>query len=1079
MSFKKFFKRTISLLVSLSVMMTMVTVCVFAEESEITVCVSVSKYGEFVEDADGEAVAAVPVRLSGKAEYTIDDALREVHELYYNGDDGYASGESDFGVSLIKLWGDTSGNFGYQLNRGTVSVMGLTQPIAHGDFIDAYINKNKYPDNEAYSHFDQSMLSLVMNEETTLILSAASGYDENWNTIFSPCDGAQILIDGEATELVTDEEGKVTLSFEEDGMHIISAIKSTDGEPVITAPVCRASVAPYDCAVTVPLGAEVYVGKKDKAHYMPFTEITATELETENNTDTYYYELENDSVYNFRVTTEDYVTYGGTFIKKSGYRLNITEEMLALDGKTKSDTDRDVNSLNGTNLGDIYFNINAQGYLKLNMEDTYRVIPLRNRQTSVSGGDNYFIEPDFHYTVINEDGEADESVVKVDEDGLLTAVGDGTAIVLVTYDAIQLGDKFYGSIWQENTGVFVVSVGAGDSGIDTGMTVHKGLNNPEYKLSGDMIDAEHDVIYFIGEKGSYEFAPITEGCTVSVANPLVGESMTFNGFEELTAENDTFSVPLTEGRNIVKIEKDGKAEYQVITAKSVNVTVNGGKDVKAGDEISVEFDRLYHPADKLAGIYNMYALPIYTEVSGYTDILVGGAPTQYDFASNTETQTVGAVLEEGKSQWGSLEYTLGEKIKVPKNYDGDTFTLSGGKIRAYFYGDSFGNHRGITVETGKAPNLNAEEKVAWLGILPDIEIPIKKDSTGGGSSVPSITVKFTLMGDEEHGNDSSEIHTYTKDNLDVWVEQTSVNVPKGSSVADVIKKVLDAENIPFTNPTGDYIESVKDLAEFDNGPYSGWQYVINGKHSDVGISNKTVKNGDKIVLHYTDNYKKEKDTVSSSSGGGGGGSGSKIPSGTSGEAVSKPEEKEEKMPQSIFEDVNSDDWFYDSVNYAYENKLMNGTGDGFEPDSAMTRAMLVTVLFRMDNPEKAEAEAGFEDIPDGEWYTDAVNWAAAKGIVNGISDTEFAPNDNVTREQMAAIFYRYAQHKEYDTKNKADLSGFADSEEISEWAEDAVMWANAEGLINGTSETTISPMETATRAQVATILMRFCENTEK
>ena len=181
-----------------------------------------------------------------------------------------------------------------------------------------------------------------------------------------------------------------------------------------------------------------------------------------------------------------------------------------------------------------------------------------------------------------------------------------------------------------------------------------------------------------------------------------------------------------------------------------------------------------------------------------------------------------------------------------------------------------------------------------------------------------------------------------------------------------------------------------------------------------------------------------------------------------------------------FDDVAAGSWYEEAVAYAVENSLFKGISDTeFAPNSDMTRAMLVMVLYRLENPEESERTHSFADVADGEWYAQAVAWAAESGIVNGVSDTEFAPNDNITREQMAAIIYRYAKIKGYDTEKASELTDCADANEISEYALDAVKWANAAELINGISETSISPNTTATRAQVAAILMRFCENVAK
>lgn len=184
----------------------------------------------------------------------------------------------------------------------------------------------------------------------------------------------------------------------------------------------------------------------------------------------------------------------------------------------------------------------------------------------------------------------------------------------------------------------------------------------------------------------------------------------------------------------------------------------------------------------------------------------------------------------------------------------------------------------------------------------------------------------------------------------------------------------------------------------------------------------------------------------------------------------EPEPEEPAMP---FVDVNEGDWFYDVVLYAYENGLMTGTSaDTFAPNTATTRGMIVSMLARLEGVTSAES-AGFTDVADNDWYATAVNWAASEGIVNGFEDDTFRPNAPITREQMAAILYNYADYKGYDVSARADLSDYADAASISSWAEDVLAWANAEGLINGMTATTIDPQGATTRAQTAAMFERF------
>lgn len=632
-------------------------------------------------------------------------------------------------------------------------------------------------------------------------------------------------------------------------------------------------------------------------------------------------------------------------------------------------------------------------------------------------------EKAYHYTVINENGQADSSVVTVSDSGLVTAVGNGTAIVLVTYDAINIngaaGGPFFGAIWPENTGVFVVSVGAQDSGITTGMTINETINaGLSFKNDGTALDAEHDVIYFTGDTGSYTFTPGTAGVTVTVAHPTVGETMTFSGFtaEGVTTENGAVTVPLKEGRNIVKLEKDGKAEYQVITAKKVTVTINNGQPVAPGDTVSIRFSTVYHPINKLAGVYNYTPAIVYTQVEGYSGKMVGSKGSQYQFAATEAAQTVSYFMTT-KEQWGSTQLSTGAAFTIPADYANDTLTLSGGTIGFGGWGSWAGEHRRITLESGKLPNLNAASPFGYLGQLPDIVIPVTLDKTvtsieittqpakteyfagdsfdptemvvkatysddttndsvtsytvspetltadttavtvtygGKTSSVPvtvtqpkvtaiaitkasdktsytagdvfdptgmvvtatyengktapvtsytyepkrtltesdtkmtitytgsdkigevaaveqaitvapapvqpeqpkTVTVSFTLLGDSEHGEptNATGTHTLKANNLETWISKTNITVPQGAKVIDVMVKALGIAGIPYENPTGNYVSSIRGLAEFTNGTYSGWMYTLNGTHPTLGVAEQTVNNGDTIVFHYTDDY---------------------------------------------------------------------------------------------------------------------------------------------------------------------------------------------------------------------------------
>mgnify|MGYP002524274004 CR=1 FL=1 len=181
-----------------------------------------------------------------------------------------------------------------------------------------------------------------------------------------------------------------------------------------------------------------------------------------------------------------------------------------------------------------------------------------------------------------------------------------------------------------------------------------------------------------------------------------------------------------------------------------------------------------------------------------------------------------------------------------------------------------------------------------------------------------------------------------------------------------------------------------------------------------------------------------------------------------------------------FDDVKSSHWFSDAVEYVAENGIMGGTDSRtFSPDASATRAMLVTILHRMAGSPDADAAHSFSDLSRGAWYESAVAWAAENGIVDGVGASRFAPNAGITREQLAVILYRYAQHCGLDVSASEDLSGYADASSVSPWARSAMAWAVNAGLISGRSTSALAPQSGATRAEIAQILMRFAKLLKK
>ena len=397
----------------------------------------------------------------------------------------------------------------------------------------------------------------------------------------------------------------------------------------------------------------------------------------------------------------------------------------------------------------------------------------------------------------------------------------------------------------------------------------------------------------------------------------------------------------------------------------------------------------------------------------------------------------------------------------------------------------------------------------------------------------TIEVSFRLIGDFPESYTGKHLGYVT------WIETETYTVKKGSTVYDVFTEALQDAGLTSTGAASGYVRSITapsilggyTLSEFDNGAGSGWMFTVNGTHGNYALDEHVLQNGDRIVWHYVDNYATETstwltaadispaeyarrhigDVVTAGKHGKAAPTLTLSDLGRTVKFIFTPDKgchvKDVKVNgKSIgavesytcsslkiydritveftdgtlpFTDVRETDWFYDDVVFAYENGLFSGTtATTFSPYASMTRAMLVTVLYRLEGEPAVTGRSGFSDVTIGSYYEAAVTWAADNGIVNGTSAVTFSPSENVTREQMAAILCRYAQYKQYGTSASASLSAFSDAAAVSTYAKAPLSWAVEEKLVNGT-DGKLLPRASATRAQVAAILHRFVENITK
>ncbi len=370
-------------------------------------------------------------------------------------------------------------------------------------------------------------------------------------------------------------------------------------------------------------------------------------------------------------------------------------------------------------------------------------------------------------------------------------------------------------------------------------------------------------------------------------------------------------------------------------------------------------------------------------------------------------------------------------------------------------------------------------------------------SGGGGGASQGINVSFRLIGAEKATQDVDLGSSDYMPNYVTWIATKKYNLDKGSTVYDLLLKALADAGLKQEGAEDNYVATVYApsalggyaLSEKDNGKLSGWMYTVNGSHPNVGVKDKVLSSGDKVVFHYVndagyevkdwfegsngdasvwDGWLKAKDVNPSGASGGGTDSSSAVTD------TAKPTGEKIDTAKLPFTDVAKGSWYYDAIKAMYDKGLMNGeSATKFMPNNKLSRAMLVTILYRMQNEPTVTANALFNDVANGQWYTKAVAWASANNVVNGVGEGKFAPNDSVTRQEMAAMLYRYAKATGMDTTATASLNGFKDSAKVADWATDAMKWAVGSGLMKGNDDNTINLMGTATRAEVATVIVRL------
>ena len=479
--------------------------------------------------------------------------------------------------------------------------------------------------------------------------------------------------------------------------------------------------------VTAPKGSTIDAGTLAKYYVFSFLEPFARSVK--DGTATFH--LDKNTDYFYRVRHPQGATYWNYVRLSADAAYTVTDEDLGLTGDFSKDTIYHFEN-NIYDRAGIYLNINTKGYKNMAVGETFELNSFRNWFAIESFMNAKVALPEMHYQVIDVNGNASD-VVTITPNALnsnvavMEAKHEGTAIVLVTYDAMthmagqtSTASHRFSAIWPELTGVFVVTVGADGSAIQTNMKLDR-MDAVIEKDEARQLDAEHDILFYTGTEGaSYSFKP-EDGCTVTVLRPTVSATeMTYSGGFTAngvtTAEDGTVTVSgLITGRNIIKVTKGGLSTYQVVTARGVSykfVNAEGTEltqeelaAIKPGDSVTIQFSNLISPKEKLSGAYNFnFSLYMQGPDGTFFKSDPGGNFGVYDFSGNPERQKL--------------------TVTIPKFWAEETYTLSGAIKQAGWPGVP--THRGITYAVGTNPGFDAPKTAGILSRLPEITIPVVK-----------------------------------------------------------------------------------------------------------------------------------------------------------------------------------------------------------------------------------------------------------------------------------------------------------------------------------------------------------------
>ena len=1045
---------------------------------DIAVTVSISANAAFVTAKNGKTFNRLPVVLSGKPSYTIDDCLAAAHTEYAPEENGYASEEGQWGFGITKLWGDESGAYGYYQNDN--SAWSLTDAVSDGDFISAFVYKDSTFWGDVYTKFENSSVSCGSDEDVVLTLKK---YD--WSTYgFVPCEGATVKVSGSDEEFTTDAQGNVTLSFSDGGTYTVTA--TSEDIPIV----------PASCTVTVSEPVKV-----------TGINVPKSLIVTKGNTKNIKYTVAPENATNKAVTWESSKESVATVT--DGVVEGISEGTATITAKTLDGGFEGKCEVKVTETPDavtVLHNI-AEKYAKNVVSDANMVW----FTADFAGYESLF--PDSDSKITDEDKQAivDKLINTADTTDApaelakviiaLRALGyDPSNIRKSDLTKINAAEKLTALIDNNDTRVSNI------------------YSLPYIMIAMQQTDIDRDDVLLslaLSQKTAWQdntWGADTAAAMLTALAPYYNTNAdvkaavdeTVDIIKSTQADNGLFGNAATSGLVLTA--------FSALGIDGQTVSKDGGKNLIDGlmTQVTEAEDGFVPASNSFSTEQGMRGLVAW-------QLLLNGKGRSFDFSKNPKN--------EAQATWGENCPVTFHTIP-----EGATVVVEGkDQVAQNQYDLPAGEYKYTATKSGYTTGsgiftVSADEEREHTPKTVNVSL---SSAPSQGSGAISVTVEV-LVHDKDKCNNS---YTY-KENASAFTTlvKGTVTLSSGQSAFDALHALLSKNNISYTEKTPGYVSEINGTGEFDHGKNSGWLFMVNGKAAQAGSRDVELTRNSSVTWYYTDDYSKERGSEpwSQTSGGGSASNGAfmvkfETNGGSSVNSQSVSKDKTANVPAAPtkkgytfagwysdkeltkeynftdpvtanttlyakwiensngndsdnnggFGDVSENDWFYDAVKYVNESGLMQGTDKGFEPDINMTRAMFITVLYRMENPEKTDFVNSFVDVSESDYFYDAVNWGVENGIIEGVSEEEFAPHMSISREQMAAMMYRYAAFKNMDTDAQGDISKYTDADDVDDWAIVAIKWANGVLLINGTSDTTLSPDDNATRAQVATVIMRF------